>query len=493
MECPSCHAAIVDPDAAFCPRCGKALGAPEAESTTELRVEPTGSAHETPGTGTKQLEIPGEARGASLMEGFLPSLRRAVRKGGWGSLSLAAAFGFLGMLASAALLILGVKMQYPEIGSGSDPLAALSGLVIVALGVLRVPIHIGDLTASALPLGALLFVGYLAAWATARALRPRAGGDTRRAVGEGVKLAAPFAVICFVASLVFRIRSGPSPVAADAWGALVLGALWGSVFGTVGGLLATGTVKEQAKALLGIARSRWEFVYHGVLAAGVMLGVSLVAGAVAALLWVIAALLGGGPENFGLGEAGAAIIYLAAFAPNVIISIVSIGLGAPVEIGAQVSSSGRLIGPLAEVSLFEWGGGSPPWFAYLLLLIPVGACLAGGFAARSSARRGATETSKLMMPTIAAAAVTYSFVLFELAALAEARLGAGLIRNRGFGRVAPEAGTVLLLAFFWALALGLAGWKLGESGALSPDGGDGAATSGPAGSAAAHGGTPPLS
>ena len=400
----------------------------------------------------------------------MSSLRRSMRKGAWGPLTAAAAFGFLAMLAAAALLVLGVKMQYPDIGSGSDPLGALSGLVIVALGVLRVPIHIGDLSVSALPLGALAGVGYLTVWATARALRRRGYGDTRTAVLEGMKLAVPFALICFISALVFRIRTEPTPVAADAGAALVLGALWGLVFGALAGFLARGTARSQVAQLMSFVRERWEFVFHGLVAGGVTLGVSLLAGAVAALLWVIAGLLGGGPQDFGLGEAGAAVIYLVAFAPNVIVSIVSIGLGAPVEIGAQVSSAGRLLGPLTEVSLFEWGSGSPPWFAYLLLAIPIGACLAGGFAAHRSARRSSEDTSRLMLPVILAAALAYSFLLFELAALAEARLGAGLIRNRGFGRVAPEAGTVLILAFCWAFVLGLAGWKLVESTGREHDG-----------------------
>ena len=479
MQCPNCDAAIRDEDAAFCPRCGKPLGIAEAEATTELRVDAPGESpapsdmESEVGTGTAQLDRPEvhqEATPASpsLLEGFFSSLARSVRKGAWASLTIAAAFGFLAMLACAALLVLGVKMQYPDIGAGSDPLGALSGLVIVALGILRVPIHIGDLSVSALPLGALVAVGYLTAWATARFLRRRGYDHTRTAVLEGMKLTVPFALICFVCALVFRIRTDPTPVAADAAAALVLGALWGLVFGALGGLLARGTVRSGVGAAARLVRERWSFAWHGLVGAGVMLAVSLLAGAVAALLWVIAGLLAGGPQDFGLGEAGAAVIYLAAFLPNVIVSITSIGLGAPVEIGAQVSSAGRLLGPLTEVSLFEWGSGSPPWFAYLLLAIPVAACLAGGYAAHRSARREGGETSKLTLPVAFTAAAAFALLMFELAALSEARLGAGLIRNRGFGRVAPDAGTVLVLAFCWALLLGLAGWKLFESGESDP-------------------------
>lgn len=471
MRCPHCDAAIRDDEAAFCPRCGKSLGAQEAEATTELRVpervEPTTqSLSPEAASGVEEPQAPAP----SLLDGFISSVTASLRRGAWVPLTAAAAFGFLAMVASAALLILGVKMQYPDIGSGSDPLGVLSGLIVVALGVLRVPLHIGDLTVSALPLGALAAVGYLTVWATARALRPRAQVDARTAVAEGMKLAVPFALMCFVSALVFRIRTDPTPVAADAAAALVHGALWGLVFGGVGGLLAHGTFRSQGKALLEALRKRWAFIYHGLVAGGVMLAASLILSAAAALLWVVVALLGGGPENFGLGEAGAAVIYLVAFGPNVVISILAIALGAPVEIGAQVSSAGRLVGPLTEVSLFDWGGGSPPWFAFLLLGVPVVACLAGGFAGYRSASRSEDKVSDLLLPVIIVAAATYAFALFELAALSEARLGAGLIRNRGFGRVAPDAATVLTLSFCWAFVMGLAGWKLGESGAASEEG-----------------------
>jgi hypothetical protein len=474
MRCPECDATILDDEAAFCPRCGKPLGIREAEATTELKVPPEVNSSDNPDSAgdtgdTAVVERPDDRHTdvaepapatPTFLHDFLSSLRGALRRGAWGPLSAVAAFGFLALLAAGALLVLGVKMQYPDIGSGSDPLASLFALVIVGLGVMRVPIHIGELSVSALPLGALAAVGYLIVWATARALRRRAGQPLGVMVVEGAKLAVPFALICFLAALIFRIRTDPTPVAADAFGALVLGALWGAFFGALGGLVAGGSLREHARRALEAVRARWEFGYHGVRAGAAMLGVSFLLGAIASLFWVIAGLLGGGPDEFGLGEAGAAAIYLVAFAPNVVVSIVAIGLGAPVEIGAQVSSAGRLIGPLQEISLFGWGAGDPPWFAYLLILIPALACLLGGFAAHRSARAGDGATSKLMFPTLAVAAATYALVLFEIAALSEARLGAGLVRNRGFGRVAPDAGMVLVLAAFWAVAAGLVGWEL---------------------------------
>lgn len=463
MRCPNCDATILDAEALFCPRCGNPLGATEGDATTELKPEPETLAMRTR---EEQPQSP-KTTGPSFIDEFTTSLRAYLRQGAWGPLTVAAAFGFLGLLAAAAILILGAKMQYPDMGAGSDPLHALSALVIVALGILRVPIHIGDLTVSALPLGALGGVGYLTVWATARALRRRGLVDLRTSLAEGVKLAVPFALICFLAALVFRIRAEPTPVAADAGGALLFGAIWGAAFGALGGVLAAGTLRGQVAAAMAEIRLRWEFIFSGMVAGGVMLAVGMILSALAALVWVIAGLIGGGPNEFGLGEAGAAIVYLAAFAPNVIVSILAVGLGAPVEIGAQVSAAGRLLGPLSEVSLFEWGGGDPPWFAYLLIVIPVLAALAGGFAAHRSVRRSGSSgvAAKLMLPTLVVAAATFSFVLFELAALSEARLGAGLIRNRGFGRVAPDAGMVLVLAACWAFVVGLAGWKLAESSA----------------------------
>jgi len=64
------------------------------------------------------------------------------------------------------------------------------------------------------------------------------------------------------------------------------------------------------------------------------------------------------------------------------------------------------------------------------------------------------------------AALAYSFVLADLAILADARLGAGLVRSRGFALIAPRSVMVFLLALVWAAAIGFAGWWAAERGFL---------------------------
>jgi hypothetical protein len=141
---------------------------------------------------------------------------------------------------------------------------------------------------------------------------------------------------------------------------------------------------------------------------------------------------------------------MCAFAPNVVVSVVSVALGAPVEVGAQVTVGGRVVGPLKDVSLFT---GDLPWPALALLVIPLIACFVGGYSARRTTR--IPQQGALVLGV---AALAYAFVLADLAVLADARLGAGLVRSRGFALIAPNAVLVFLLALAWAAVLSYIGW-----------------------------------
>jgi hypothetical protein len=488
MSCPRCGAEILDPEASFCPRCATPLGAPEGDVTIEIN-DPPDPASDTrnqdprrpepePRSDTVRLdeELPTAKRttakrtsgpAAALLKDFWTSARRSFDSGGWVELIAAAAFGLLAFVAIASILVMAAKLQHENLGAGADPVATLSALVIAALGAMRVPIHIGELSVSALPLGAL--AGGLAAlaWATARTIRKHRISDGLQALAYGAKVAVPFALICWIASLIFRIRQEPTPVAADAPSALLLGALWGLVAGVIAAVWASPPVRRLAGAAITWLRERYRTVYEGLRAGGVTLLVTFVLAAAAALLWIIVALLTGRPAgDFGVAEAVAGALYIIAFAPNIITVVIAVGLGAPVEVGAQISAGGQLVGPLQELSLWGWAGGDTPWYLYLLVLIPLIACLLGGFAARRH-----TSAPRKVIEILAVAAATYAVVLFELAALSEARLGAGLVAERGFARLAPQAGMVLLLAFVWAAALGFVGWKIAESQDPSENGG----------------------
>jgi hypothetical protein len=139
--------------------------------------------------------------------------------------------------------------------------------------------------------------------------------------------------------------------------------------------------------------------------------------------------------------------------PNILTALVALGMGAPIVRGAQVGVGGRVIGGLEEISLLDAQG--LPGFAYLLLAIPVLACAAGGWAL---ARRGATR-SESWRPLLIAA-LTFALTLAILAWLGEARVGAGLIRDRGVARLAVQPIPTFAWGMLWAGVFGWFGWEL---------------------------------
>lgn len=439
MVCPNCGAETHDEAAAFCSRCGAGLDRSEAEVTETI---------EAPSDATERVEAPTKDIPSP---GRWPGFGRSGRE-----LVAAAGFAFLTLVSCGAVLALAGKLQYPQLGASSDSLSALTAIVIAGLAVLGASIHIGDLTLSATPLGALAIVGAAGAVATARMVRRRdpAPVDVVTAMRRGIVVAVPFALMCWLAALVYRIREDPTPVSADGTSVLFLALLWGAVFGVAGGLWAGGprAAVERWFDALG-DRGRW--VRDGIRDAAWVLAIAGVLGLTFLLLWIIGALLGGGPEA-GLGFSGlvAALIYLLAFGPNLVVSVITLALGAPVEIGAGLTQRGRLIGSLEDHSLFAWGGdGTVPWWVYLLLVIPVAATLIAGW---NSARQSTTKVFPHRRVLVCAAIV--GLVLFELAGLSDARLGAGLVRNKGVALAAPRAWTVGLLAIVWTAAGVTAGW-----------------------------------
>lgn len=428
------------------------MGEPEAEVTDTIAAPAAGRA-----ATTAQVEAPTQR---------LPSGTRAVDRENLRVLR-SAGFAFLALVCSGAVLALAGKLQYAQLGAGSDPVAGLTGIVIAGLAVLGTSIHIGELTVAATPLGALALVGLAGAWATARMVREDAGEDlsgsghrteVRTAMLRGLVVAVPFALMCWLAALVFRIRSDPTPIAADGLSVLILALLWGAVFGIAGGLWAFGPRAALARWSGSLGESgRW--LNDGARDAIVILAAIGAASLAALLLWIIGALLRGGPEaGFGLSGFLAAVIYVVAFAPNLLVSVITLSLGAPVQIGAGITQRGRLIGGLEDHSLFAWGGGGAvPWWVYLLPLIPAAATAAAGF---YSARRGSTRAFPYKQVLVCGAIV--GVVLFEAAGLSDARLGAGLVRNRGIALAAPEAWVVGLLAFVWTVGGVTAGWFVHE-------------------------------
>ena len=468
MRCPSCDRDIVDEDAAFCPRCGSPLGSPEVEATGKLPVggaeegldDPTADLRDGSATGT--LETPGAGR-SSVVRDFVDALRTGFVSG-WLEATSAASLAFLVLLCVGAALLLAAKLQFPAFGAGANPIEVLTAIAILGLGVLRAPIHLGNVTIVVLPFGALLAAGLGIVWACRLVLRRHATAPVRQRAAAGARVAIPFALICWIAALSFRFR-GEEEVFAGAWGALIWAAVWGALFGALSGIFGVDSLTQAARARLrGV-------VPEGAFGAGIVTGaVMLVAVAVLAagmlLLGIIAGLARGTPTpSFGVGDAIAAIVYLVAFGPNLVAAVVSLGMGSAIDVGARVTVAGSRLGSVKELSLFSWGNADAPWYAFVLVLIPLAGTLFGGFYARRTA-----PADRSPVVVLGTAAALFAVTLFTVSLLGDARLGGGLA-GRGLAHVSIHPFRTLFAALLWSAAGGFAGWKLAERTGAARDGG----------------------
>jgi hypothetical protein len=462
MRCPSCGAEQVDGSGAFCSKCGRPLGSPEAEATQRLSLEQPSTASDTtelapkrePGTPPRARSPFGPRR---ALYDFAYVVRNSLVAGGWFEAASAAFVGLLALLCVGAVFVAAAKLQFPDLGSSSSPLSVFTSIVVLALGSLRVPVHLGDLTVTALPLGALMVSAGAVSWAVEPAIRRRHVEGMRARVAAGAKIAVPFALFCWIAALVFRFRGGDSPTHAGATGALLLGGAWGALFGVLGGLRSTGSLRAHLRAAGRVLETRRRLLYEGARTGMTMFGLAAAAAAAGGLIWVIVALARGAPvKGFGQGDALAAVLYILAFLPNILVAIVAIAIGAPLDVGAQITIGGRQIGPLETFSLWRWGEGAAPWFAYALLLVPLLATVGAGYLLHERRERKGHES------VIGIAAIVFALALAIAAWLGQARLGAGLVRAHGFGQISPNALIVLALGFAWAALGGFAGWTLAE-------------------------------
>jgi hypothetical protein len=507
MRCPNCGHESNDPEAIFCPRCGTSLGPTEVEATTELDAEavaateaetssttelrtpvvedppapdspsaggpppppppppkplPTAEppaaetpAPETPAPETPAPETPAphasqEPVAEQPSRGLIGGLGNRIPSS-WFDVTAAACLAFLVLMFIGGVLLLGAKLQFPALGVGANAIDVLTAIAIIALGILRAPIHLGNVTVTVLPLGALIAAALGMLWAARLAVRDL---DRARPLFTGVRFAIPFAIICWLASLSFRFR-GREEVFAGAWGTFLWALVWGAVFGAVATIVGDAPLWATLRAKVWPKRSTGERAI-GMRAALVMLATAAVLSAFALVLWVIVGLIRGTPTpGFGLGDALAALVYLLAFAPNVLGIITAVGMGSALDVGARVTIAKSRVGRINEISIFSWGGDSPPAYVFLLLVVPLAATVAGGYYARR------TASGERMLPTLAWAAVTFAVVLFLIALLGDARLGGGLA---GFGvaHVSVHAFRTLLLALVWGFGGGALGWWVAQ-------------------------------
>lgn len=394
---------------------------PDPDATSRLDRAPTGETAEVPLAPIKQPQV------------LIPYLE-------------AAALAFLGLLALGAALLVVVKLQYPRLGAGADPVEMLTSVIIVSLGTLRVPVHIGDLTFTVLPLGLLVATAWIVRWACRSTIRnpswPRL-----------LWVAPIFGAIAGLAALAFRHRFDPDPVYAGAPSAFLLGSLWIGLFAAwffvTRSETSLGFVRRSIEAVKQRSRTTWE----SVMTAGIMLGSTLVLATGGGLLWVIVSLLrGGGPQQLDAGGLVAAVVYVAAFSPNLVIAASTLSVGAPLHVGAGLTIGGRVRGNIQELSI---AGGDGVSASLLLILVPLAASIIAGV---WIARNAEKPTSPL--PVLGRSSLLVGAVLTVLAWLGHARLGAELAADRGFGVVAAHAPSVFVMAGLWSFLGGLLGWSV---------------------------------
>lgn len=374
-------------------------------------------------------------------------LRRAL-----GSASLA--FGAL--LCIGMIFLLGLKLQFEQLGEGFNPLAVVAAGGVMGLASLGAPLRLGQLEVAVIPLGAVALLGLALTWSSSTVRH--SGGDGAGPLVRGLLVGALFGFLCLLGALVFRFRGGPDPVSVAPFETLLWGLLWGSLFGVAGGLRSEAPLLVQLAALARALETRFRLLYEGLCSGLVMLLGGAVMSCAALLLAAIVALLrGSAPLEPTWRSLGSIFIYVLFFAPNVVLICLALSLGAPVEVGGRISVAGNSFGRLVDYSLLDGSSAPLPGYAPLLLLVPLVACLLGGAAAR---RRAANKDAALEV--VGAAALTFGALVVVAAALSEARLGAGLFGRRGVARVAAAPFEAGLLACGWGAALGWAGWRLQE-------------------------------
>lgn len=373
----------------------------------------------------------------------------------WLRMGAAGLVGFAGLLAVASVLLLAAKLQYPFIGAGSTAGGVVKSIVVVALACLRVPVSVGGVEVAALPLGAMGVIGALvASSARVAAVATVEARSFRAHVAAGAMSAVPFAVACWVSALVFKFEGGSNPVSADPMAALLLGLVWGGIFGALGGARAYAPIGVLAVGVADRLRAYSPAVHQGIAAGAAAAAAALVAGTALVLLWIIVVLARDPEVPVTIGTAAAAAIYLVAFAPNVAVAVLGLAVGGTVDIGAKLTVKARALEAMAHFSLGDWNGGPTPRGLLFLVIGPLAVSVGCGFYLRARRREGATVVSVLI-----AAAVCASILAF-LAWVGDARLGAGLVRPAGFARVAPRALGVFVLSLLWLSAGGVVGWEL---------------------------------
>ena len=428
----------------------------------------------------------------------MPNRTRVTSRLVFASLGVAA-FSFLCALGVGVVLVVGAKLQVPDLGAGASPRSVLHAVVVVSLGALGAPVDVGGVEVNAIPLAGIAFVGIGTIWATRRAMgvvpagssigaadtdiriggAPRAGGPptprppqtpqdvAKRPVAgpiaTGLLVGAWLAVLAALSSWVFVIGSGADQIRASGAGATLAGFAWGSLFGACGALPRQ---PAQLRRLVGLRRSS----ANGVPAARAAFRMIVWFGILCMAVVVVGGALRIARAGTTPAAAAGSVLHGLAFAPNLAVTVGAVAVGAPVEAGfgrLDVGSAQRV----PTYSIRDWDGRSPPAGVQFLVCLPLVCFTAVGMGLHrdlgprvAGARAGDAEdvVSRLRRNgavSIILCSVAFSSCFAVLAWLGEARLGVDLA-DEGFARLSPDALTVFLLALGWAIVGLVAGWLL---------------------------------
>jgi hypothetical protein len=338
---------------------------------------------------------------------------------------------------------------------GPDDAARVS--VAMWLYAQHVPVTLGGLHLSVVPLGLMLIPGvlcYAGGRQVARVLSPRTLGDVARAV---IPYALVYAVLAAIAAGLVRSDDvQPAPRAAFFAALLIAG-----VAGGLGLLRASG--------LLGDAVSRVPVGARDVVAAATS-GLATVV-LVSAVLMALA-LAVGFPDavetyrSLDAGWAGGLVLLLltVAFVPNLVVWTASFttGVGFTVGVGGSVSPQGVEYGPLP---VFPPLAALPPEgdagvLGFVALLAP----LLGGYAVGAVLQRRHAESG----PEHVAARAALAGVLGGLALGVLAWLSAGAAGNDAMAALGPVGWKVgLVAALEMALIASVVAWELHRRGGVA--------------------------
>ena len=164
MRCPECGNETSDDDAEFCARCGASLRPREGDVTARLEA---GAPARGGSTRLGAASSTGESDTGRLVEEERPEPAPGAPERS----AAGAALAFLVLLSTGAVLLLAAKLQSPAFGASADPLDVFTAVVILGLGSIRAPVHLGGLVFTLLPLGAATVIAVGVVWATRTSFR----------------------------------------------------------------------------------------------------------------------------------------------------------------------------------------------------------------------------------------------------------------------------------------------------------------------------------